>query len=651
MHAIARLLAIGLLALQTAAQPSGDVMSADTPKATVAGNTFIAPAGWSLTVRGNATILAAPEGSSRVALIDVKAKDADSAVAAAWAEYGEEKWPLLNTNDLPDKDGWSGIRVYNYQTAPNEKRGVQVIARKANDVWTIGIYDMDQGVGEKRGAQVALIFGRLLPKGYSRESFAGKTANKLDAKRLAELSRFVDDGRKKLGVPAVSIGVVQDGKVVFADGFGMRDIDDKTKPDADTLYMIASNTKAMTTLMLAKLVDEGKLTWDTPVTKVLPSFRLGDADTTSRVLVRHLICACTGLPRQDFEWVFQFDGVTPEDALKTLGAMQPTSKFGELFQYSNPLASAGGYVGGHVAFPDRELGAGYDEAMRTLVFAPLGMKSTTFDFKRALAANHAGSHGASVDGKTIHALMAANYSIIPVRPAGGAWSNVRDLLKYVQMEIDEGKLPDGKRYIGKEPLLARRTPQVAMSRDVTYGMGLMVDTTYGVPVVRHGGDMIGYHSDMIWLPEQRVGAVILTNSEPGVFLRGPFRRKLLELLFDGKPEADKDIAAAAKRVYDDIAAARKLLTVPADAAEAGKLAARYSNAALGDVTVTRNGAVATFDVGEWKSEVATRRENDGTITFVTISPGIDGLEFIPGAGEKKTLTVRDAQHEYVFVER
>jgi CubicO group peptidase (beta-lactamase class C family) len=653
MHAPTRLLAAGLFALQIAAQPappSGEVMTADTPKTTVAGNTFIAPAGWQLSVHGAATVLAAPEGNSRVALIDVKAKDAESAVAAAWAEYGEAKWPLLNTNDLPDKDGWSGIRVYNYQTAPNEKRGVQAIARKANDVWTVGIYDMDQGVAEKRGAQVTLIFGRLFPKGYSRESFAGKSANKLDAKRLAELSRFVDEGRRKLGVPGVSIGVIQDGKVVFAGGFGVRDIDSTQKPDADTLYLIASNTKAMTTLMLAKLVDEGKLTWDTPVTKLLPSFRLGDADTTSRVLVRHLICACTGLPRQDFEWIFQFDGVTPEGMLKTLAAMQPTSKFGELFQYSNPLASAGGYVGGHVAFPDRELGAGYDEAMRTLVFGPLGMKSTTFDFKRALAANHAGAHGASVDGKTIHAAMAVNYSILPVRPAGGAWSNVRDLLKYVQMEIDEGILPDGKRFIGKEPLLARRAPQVPIGKDVTYGMGLMVDTTYGVPVLRHGGDMIGYHSDMIWLPQQRVGAVILTNSEPGVYLRGPFRRKLLELLFDGKPEADNDVAAAAKRFYDDLAAGRKLLTVPAETAAADKLAAHYSNAALGDLTVTRTGAATTFDFGEWKSEVATRRENDGTITFVTIAPGIDGLELIPGAGEKKTLTVRDAQHEYVFAE-
>jgi CubicO group peptidase (beta-lactamase class C family) len=653
MHAPIRLLAAGLFALQMAAQPappSGEVMTADMPKTTVAGNTFIAPAGWQLSVHGAATVLAAPEGNSRVALIDVKAKDAESAVAAAWAEYGEAKWPLLNTNDLPDKDGWSGIRVYNYQTAPNEKRGVQAIARKANGVWTVGIYDMDQGVAEKRGAQVALIFGRLFPKGYSRESFAGKSANKLDAKRLAALSRFVDEGRRKLGVPGVSIGVIQDGKVVFAGGFGVRDIDRKEKPDADTLYLIASNTKAMTTLMLAKLVDEGKLTWDTPVTKLLPSFRLGDADTTSRVLVRHLICACTGLPRQDFEWIFQFDGVTPEGMLKTLAAMQPTSKFGELFQYSNPLASAGGYVGGHVAFPDRELGAGYDEAMRTLVFGPLGMKSTTFDFKRALAANHAGAHGASVDGKTIHAAMAVNYSILPVRPAGGAWSNVRDLLKYVQMEIDEGILPDGKRFIGKEPLLARRAPQVPIGKDVTYGMGLMVDTTYGVPVLRHGGDMIGYHSDMIWLPQQHVGAVILTNSEPGVYLRGPFRRKLLELLFDGKPEADNDVAAAAKRFYDDLAAGRKLLTVSAETAAADKLAAHYSNAALGELTVTRNGTATTFDFGEWKSEVATRRENDGTITFVTIAPGIDGLELIPGGGEKKTLTVRDAQHEYVFAE-
>src|SRR6185436_15860041 len=136
-----------------------------------------------------------------------------------------------------------------------------------------------------------------------------------------------------------------------------------------------------------------------------------------------------------------------------------------------------------------------------------------------------------------------NYSILPVRPAGGAWSNVRDLMKYVAMEIDGGTLPGGKRYIGRDTLLARRAPQVAIGKDVTYGMGLTVDTTYGVPVVHHGGDMIGFHSDMIWLPDQKVGAVILTNSEPGVLLRTPFRRKLLEVLFDGRHEADAQVEA------------------------------------------------------------------------------------------------------------
>jgi len=343
--------------------------------------------------------------------------------------------------------------------------------------------------------------------------------------------------------------------------------------------------------------------------------------------------------------------VTPAGALTSLGRMQPTSKFGELFQYSNPLAAAGGYVGGHVAYADSELGAAYDKAMQTLVFTPLGMKSTTFDFRRALAANHAGAYGMDVDGKPAPAVMEVNYSILPVRPAGGAWSNVRDLMKYVAMEIDGGTLPGGKRYIGRDTLLARRAPQVAIGKDVTYGMGLTVDTTYGVPVVHHGGDMIGFHSDMIWLPDQKVGAVILTNSEPGVLLRTPFRRKLLELLFDGKPQAEGDLAAATKRYFNDIGAARKLLTVPAAADDAGKLAAHYANPALGDLAVTRAGGATVFDFGEWKSEVATRKEPDGSVTFVTIAPGIDGLELVPGGGGKRTLTLRDAQHEYVFAEK
>jgi CubicO group peptidase (beta-lactamase class C family) len=406
----------------------------------------------------------------------------------------------------------------------------------------------------------------------------------------------------------------------------------------------------MTTLMLAKLVDEKKLTWETPVTSLLPSFKLGSAATTSQVKVEHLICACTGLPRQDFEWLFQFEGATPDGALSTLATMQPTSKFGEMFQYSNPLAGAGGFVGGHVAFPTLELGAAYDRAMQTRVFDPLRMNATTFDYAAALGGNHAMPHAPNIDGKPAHAVMEVNYAVIPVRPAGAAWSNVPDMLGYIAMELAEGALPGGKRYISQEALLARRAAQVPIGQDESYGMGLMVDTKYGVSVVHHGGDMIGFHSDMMWLPEYGVGAVVLTNGDPGWILRSQFRRKLLEVLFDGRAEADDQVAAGAKTYYEQLAAERKLLTVPADAGETSKLAKRYSNDALGDIIVSQNQGATVFDFGEWRSQVASRRNPDGTVSFVTIVPGLIGFEFVVGSGAKRTLTVRDAQHEYVFNE-
>jgi len=627
-------------------------LAADTPKTTVMGNTFIAPKDWTLTVKGPATILEAPEGGSWIALVDVAAKDDDEALAKAWKAYRPEaKWPIKVSNDLPDRDGWSKRRVYEYLTSPNEKREVAVLVFYSGTSWTVVIEDMADAVAEKRGGQIGVALGRLLPKGYSRESFANKKANTLDQARIAELGRFIERGQKETGVPGVTLGLVQDGKVIFAEGFGVKELGGTAKPNGDTLFMIASNTKALTTLMLAKLVEEHKMNWDTQVTTLYPDFKLGDAATTQSVLVKHLICACTGMPRQDLEWLFEYGKMTPQSSMTLLGTMQPTSKFGELFQYSNLMAAAAGYTGGHILYPNMDVGKAYDKAMQTLVFDPLVMSETTFDFKKAEKANHATPHAPDIDGNPAKALMAVNYSVIPVRPAGAAWSSVDDMLKYVSMELADGKLPDGKTYIDKEPLLERRRPQVYMSKDDSYGMGLMVDKTYGVPVVHHGGDMIGYHSDMIWLPQQNVGAVILTNGDPGWLIRTRFRRKLLEVLFDGHQEADNLLAADAKSYFAEIAAERKLLTVPADATESEKLAKHYSNASLGDLDVSMSSGKTYFDFGEWKSEVATKKNPDGTISFVTTVPGMSGFDFVVGTGAKKTLTTRDAQHEYIFEEK
>jgi hypothetical protein len=283
--------------------------------------------------------------------------------------------------------------------------------------------------------------------------------------------------------------------------------------------------------------------------------------------------------------------------------------------------------------------------MQALVFDPLGMTSTTHDFARAQNGNAASAHAPDVDGKAALAVARANLSVLPVRPAGGAWSSVNDVMKYVAMELGEGKLPGGKSYISKDVLFARRAPQVVVGTDVTYGMGLFVNTQYGTPVVHHGGDMIGFHSDMMWLPEHGVGAVILTNGDPGWLIRTIFRRKLLEVLFDGDAEADGQLAAAAKSFFEELAAERKLMTAPADAGAAAKLAAAYAHPAVGGIVVSRKSGTTVFDFGEWSSEMASRQNPDGTISFITIVPGFPGLEFVVG---DKTLTLRDAQHEYVY---
>jgi hypothetical protein len=182
-------------------------------------------------------------------------------------------------------------------------------------------------------------------------------------------------------------------------------------------------------------------------------------------------------------------------------------------------------------------------------------------------------------------------------------------------------------------------------------MGLMVDRTWGTPVVHHGGDLIGYHSDMIWLPDHNVGAVILTNSQAGTTLINAFRRKLLEVLFDGQPRADADLATAGRDLRQAIASERERLTVPANDADASALAAHYHSDALGDLAVVRDRGLTYFDVGEWRSPVGSRKNPDGSVSFVMTTPGVIGLEAVVGsAGGKRTLVVRDAQHEYTFVE-
>jgi CubicO group peptidase (beta-lactamase class C family) len=294
------------------------------------------------------------------------------------------------------------------------------------------------------------------------------------------------------------------------------------------------------------------------------------------------------------------------------------------------MAAAAGYIGAHLVYPKEELGAAYDEAMQKKILDPLGMKSTTFDYPRALAGDHASPHGDDVDGKPAVANMAFNYSIVPARPAGGVWTSADDLIRYVELELAQGKLPDGKQLVSSENLLERRAPQIALGEDSTYGMGLIVDRKYGIPVVSHGGSMAGFKSNLYFLPESGIGAVLLTNSDTGGMLTGPFSRRLLEVVFDGKPEAAGNVASAAASYKASHSKERVRLVVPADPALVAHLAKSYSSKELGELDVLNEDGVTTFDFGEWKSTVASRKNDDGTISFITIDPTNDGFEFVVG---------------------
>ncbi|HEY6369240.1 MAG TPA: serine hydrolase domain-containing protein [Candidatus Sulfotelmatobacter sp.] len=633
-------------------KPAVERVAADTPRVTSAGATFTVPSGWSIESRKDLVILTPPETGTHIAIFDAQAADAKAAVAAAWAAFKpESNRPIKLVTPRPAREGWDERQIYDYETSPNERAAVQALALRAGTAWTVIILDGTDPTVEKRSAPIGLVFQSLRPKGYNRETFAGRKPHPLDAARIAELKSFVETSMKQLGIPGVSMALIDGGKVVYQGGFGVRELGKPERVDENTVFMAASNTKGMTTLLLSELVDEKKLKWDEPVVDVYPAFKLGDADTTKKVLVKNLICACTGLPRQDLEWLFEFKNATPESELALLGTMQPTSKFGEVFQYSNLMAAAAGYIGAHLVYPNLELGAAYDRAMQEKIFDPLGMKSTTFDYARALAGKHASPHGDDVDGKPTVASMAINYSIVPARPAGAVWTSSADLIRYVQDELSQGKLPNGQQMVSAENLLMRRQPQVSLGENASYGMGLIVDRTYDVPVVSHGGSMSGFKSNLYFLPDAGIGAVLLTNSDNGGMMLAPFSRRLLEVVFDGKPEAVADVASRAAAHKAALAKDRERLVIPADAASVSGLAKHYTSKELGELAVLSENGVTTFDLGEWKSKVASRKNDDGTTSFITIDPGTDGFEFVVGErGGKRVLIIRDGQHEYVFNE-
>jgi CubicO group peptidase (beta-lactamase class C family) len=651
--------AVLMISACTKNDTEGQLESDIVQSAPMLASTFTEPKDWARSENDGAISFTAPEGDLSLAVVPIEnAPDAKTAASLAWQALGKsiDREVSLMTERAASR-GWEAIWSIEYETSPAEERVLHAFAHDDDGIWTVMLIDGNLGTIGKRGAAASTVLQSLSAAGHQSEDLSERTAKDFTPEMLAEFLAFVESSAQALQLPGVGIGLIQNGEVIYSGGVGVKDSVSNAAIDGDTRFMIASNTKGMTTLLLAKLVELGKVNWDDQVIAHYPDFRLGDDDTTSSVLIRHLVCACTGLPRKDLEWVFNNAPDTPATSVFVeLAATQPTSGFGEIYQYNNQMAAAAGYVAAHIFYPDMEVGAAYDLAMQEYIFDPLGMSNTTFDFTTAINGNVAKPYTTNFDAMVIDLQQTAskgfNHTGTAIRPAGAAWSTPSDMLKYIKNELNAGLAADGKRLFAQGPLLERRVPTVEAGAGETYGMGLSNIDMNGIAVVEHGGSMGGYKSQMVIIPSANVGAVILTNSDMGGYLLSPFGQKIIELLYDAQEKAEATIAASAKSLQERLEKERAELTIPADPAIVSGLAKTYVGKELGAIEIIANDNAVILDTGVWSAPLGTKINQDGSTSLVVVGDATQGIiEMVVGESEgKRTLSLITPQHRYVLFE-
>jgi CubicO group peptidase (beta-lactamase class C family) len=630
-------------------------VDADTPMTTTSGSTYVAPKGWTVTTRQGATVLQDSNREISVTFVERKEQDGSAAIAAAWKQIEPELTPSAQgINAWPGRGGWDARMDADYETKMTDGRSRWAHAWRKGDTWFVALSTGTREGWQRRGSQARMARESFRAKGVVEETFEGKTAHALDATRLVSLEAFVEEGRRAAKIPGIAVAIVQGGKVVFAKGFGVRALGRRAPVTPNTLFRIASLTKPLTSLMVAALVTEGKLDWDTHVTELYRDFAVGDADLTKKMTVRDALCACTGVPYDNLGTDFEYLGVSAEKWLERTKELVPTTAFGETVQESNPMIAAAGYVAAHAFAPTKPLGEAYDRAMRDKVFGPLGMTATTFDPKVVARSEHASPHlRENVNFDWALAPSDVNAWLAPMNPSMGAWSTVSDLAKVLAMELANGRTPDGKQAFAEKELRARREPRARRSEKSRYGLGLYVDDYRGVRIYGTAGHAPGYSSDLFFLPDHDVAGVMLTNADPPSPLTSRFQRRVLELLFDGRDEAREDLLLDLKK--QEAAHAKEVSQVDftPDRAFFERFTGTYENALYGKITIRLEGKGAVLDAGEWKTTVGRKREADGTEKLVgTPPPWLGWPSFVRReSGGKVTLEMQSGQRRVIFERR
>lgn len=330
----------------------------------------------------------------------------------------------------------------------------------------------------------------------------------------ADLDSWAERARKEFDVPGLAVGIVKDGKVVYAKGFGVRKLGSSGAVDDHTIFGVASNTKAFTAAALALLVDEGKLAWDDPVQKHLPAFQMYDPWVTREVTVRDTLCHRAGLGLGAGDLLFWPDtDLSRTDVLKATRYIKPASSLRSKYAYNNLMFLIAGEIISAIS------GKPYDEFVRERLLQPLGMKESYIAFHDGANVAMPHSRGWRLEG-----------TLAPIRPtkdytwagAAGLKSNIQDMLKWLTAHL-ENKRP-------WKDATAREMWQVQIPQRVTdppepiratkasfagYGLGWALRDYKGRKIVTHTGGLTGMVTLTLMVPEERLGIVVLTNQEEG----------------------------------------------------------------------------------------------------------------------------------------
>lgn len=332
-----------------------------------------------------------------------------------------------------------------------------------------------------------------------------------------KLSELIEKTRSTFDVPGISVGIIKDGKVVYAQGHGVASLKDQRPMNEKTLVGIASNSKGFTATALAMLVDEGKLSWDDRVQKHLPEFQMYDPYVSKNITVRDLITHRSGLGLGQGDLMFFPEGGTLsiKDIVHNVRYLKPQNDFRSTLDYNNILFIVAGEVISRIS------GKSWAEFIEERILRPVGMLSSYGSYNRALGVVNKIDAHAPVGGKAVAVPHDWNET---ANAAGGIMSSVEDMLVWADFLMKGFTTKDGKKLVSDRQIqqlwqIQQPSPVALQNPYDTkyygYGLGWFVSDVKGVRQIQHSGGLIGTVTHFTLLPEKNLGIVVLTNQQSG----------------------------------------------------------------------------------------------------------------------------------------